>query len=200
MARRSSSVRPSRFSRRSKRPGPERRAVGLGADVGGGAQAFERTDEHGQLEVRLRDAHGGDRDARAVEDVLPVAELARARLAVPRPALGAIRLELEQVAAERVLEPGESGLRALGGAAERGLAAARASTGRRRRAPTARAAGRTRAPQPRTPRAERSGAARSAPPRRCRRARPPSRPALHSCRSYTSTTTGRIIGRRRVRS
>ena len=68
------------------------------------------------------------------------------RLAVPGAALGAVGLELEQVAPERLLEPGQRGLGAVGRAPERGLAPARRRTDRHRRAPSARAAGRTRAP------------------------------------------------------
>ena len=63
-----------------------------------------------------------------VEHRPPLDELARARACVPGAALGLVGLELEQVAAERQLESRECGLDAVGGVAERRLAAA----GRRR--------------------------------------------------------------------
>ena len=89
---------------------PERRALGLGAEARRGVEAAERADEHRQLEVGLRDALRRDGHAGAGQDRLPVDELRRARLAVPRPPLGLVGLELEQVAAERRLEAGERGL------------------------------------------------------------------------------------------
>jgi hypothetical protein len=64
-------------------------------------------------------------DACTGEYRLPVDQLGRARLAVPRPSLRALRLELEQVAAERPVEAGDRGLGAVGGAPERGLAPSR---------------------------------------------------------------------------
>ena len=58
----------------------------------------------------------------AGEHRLPVDQLGRARLAVPGAPLGLLRLELEQVAAERPVEARDRGLRAVGGPAERCLA------------------------------------------------------------------------------
>ena len=87
-------------------------------------EALERPDEHRELEVRRGDAMSGDLHAGAVQHRLPVDELRVPRLAEPRPSLGGSRLELEQVAAERPLEPGERRLDAVGGAPERRLAMA----------------------------------------------------------------------------
>jgi hypothetical protein len=46
---------------------------------------------------------------------LPLHELARSGTRVPGPALGALRLELEQVLRQRPLEAGERGLDTVGG-------------------------------------------------------------------------------------
>ena len=98
-------MRPSRFSRRSKRPAHSDDRSGSEPRSAADRETLERADEHGQLQVRLRDAYRRDAHARAVEHVLPVAQLAGAGLAVPRAPLGLIGLELEQVPAERPLQP-----------------------------------------------------------------------------------------------
>ena len=69
------------------------------------AQALERAHEHGELEVRLRDAVRGGVHARAREHRLPVEQLGARRLRVPRAAFRVRRLELEQVA-RRAAPPG----------------------------------------------------------------------------------------------
>ena len=71
---------------------------------------------------------GRDDDAGPAQHRLPVDELGLPGLAEPRAPLGGARLELEQVAAERPLEPGERLLDALGGCLQRRAGAA----GRRR--------------------------------------------------------------------
>ena len=86
----------------------------------------EQESEHGPED-------GGDAvrarvDAGALEDRAPFDELSRPWAAVPRSALGAIRLELDEIGGERPLEPGKGGLDPVGGMAER-----RASRAGRRR-------------------------------------------------------------------
>jgi hypothetical protein len=61
-------------------------------------------------------------NAGPLQDRLPVQELRVRRLGVPRSALRTIRLELDEVAGERLLEPRQRGLDALRGALERRLA------------------------------------------------------------------------------
>ena len=73
-------------------------------------------------------------DASAGEDRPPLDELAGAGPGVPGAALGLVGLELEQVAAERDLEPCERRLDAVCGVPERRLAT---SGGRRLRLPPA---------------------------------------------------------------
>src|SRR6266404_6589213 len=90
--------------------GPERAAVDRRLPLHRGGQALERTHEDGQLEIRGCDAMRLDAHACTVQHRLPVDELGAARLAEPRPPLRRVRLELQQVAAERLLQPGERGL------------------------------------------------------------------------------------------
>ena len=106
-------------------PGPQRRAVGRQIEARCVGKPLERAYEHGQLEIDRRDAVGAHADAGTVEHRAPLDELARARAAVPGSSLGALGLELEQVARERLLEPGERRLDAVGGVAKRGLRAPR---------------------------------------------------------------------------
>src|SRR5882724_10835455 len=106
-------------------PGPERGAVERGADAGGVGESLQRPDEDRELEVGLRDADRAGVHAGAVEDRLPLQQLGGAGGAVPGAALGVVGLELEQVAPERALQPGERSLDAIGRAAQRRLALAR---------------------------------------------------------------------------
>src|SRR5918995_5441046 len=83
---------------------PEARRVDVALPPGGARQPLERPNEHGQLEVHLRDASGRGAHTGALQDGLPVEELGVRRLGIPRPALRTIRLELDEVAGERLLE------------------------------------------------------------------------------------------------
>src|SRR4029079_5945537 len=91
--------------------GPQGRPVGLGAEPRRGAQPLERSDEHRELEIRLRHPDRGEPDAGAQQDRPPLDELRAPGLAVPRPALGPLGLQFEEVAAERLLPPGPGRLR-----------------------------------------------------------------------------------------
>jgi hypothetical protein len=90
-----------------------------------GREAFERADEHGELEIRGGNAVRGDLDAGPVEHRPPVDELGAPRLAEPRLALGEVGFELEQVAPERSLETCQGRLDTVGCATEGSLPAAR---------------------------------------------------------------------------
>src|ERR1700730_17643129 len=70
--------------------GPERGAVRHRVDAGHVGEALQRPHEDGELEVRLRDARRVRADARALQDGLPLEQLACARPAVPRSAFGAV--------------------------------------------------------------------------------------------------------------
>src|SRR5581483_6022224 len=106
-------------------PGPERAAVELRLPAHERRKPFERSDEDGELEVDGGDSVRRRVHAGAGEHRLPVDELGGAGIAEPRSALGELRLELEQVAPERPLEPCERSLDALGGMTKRRLAPAR---------------------------------------------------------------------------
>ena len=151
-ARRSSTVEPSRVSRRSNRPAQSDEASGGASSRAASERPCERADEHGQLEIGRRDAVRAGVHAGARQHRPPLDELPRAGPRVPGATLGLLGLELEQVAAERRLEPGERRLDPVGGMAERRLAAAGGRGPRLARGPSARAAGRTRAPPPRSAR------------------------------------------------
>jgi len=110
--------------------GPERRAVGRRAHARGVVEAGQRPQEDRELEVGLRDAHRRAAHARAMEYGRPLDQLRRAWGAVPRAALGALGLQLEQVAAQRPLEARERRLRALGGTTQRRLPPARSRRSR----------------------------------------------------------------------
>src|SRR5205814_6797783 len=101
---------------------PERRAFRRRANPGRVGEPLQGSDEDGELEVRLSDADVARVDTGAVEDRLPLEQLRRPGRAVPRPSFGLVCLELQQVAAERRLQSGESGLRAVGRAPQRRLA------------------------------------------------------------------------------
>src|SRR4029450_6210439 len=75
-------------------PGPERRAIRRPPQPPGGRQPLQRPDEHRELEVGVRDALGGDRDARPAEHRPPLHQLRGARLAVPGAPFGELGLEL----------------------------------------------------------------------------------------------------------
>src|SRR5947209_831359 len=107
---------------------PENGAVGDELDARRVGEPFERAHEHGQLEVRLRDALRRNAHTGPVEDRLPVEQLRRARPSVPRPPFHRVGLQLEQVAIERPLQARERSLDAVGGTAQRRLP----SAGRRR--------------------------------------------------------------------
>jgi hypothetical protein len=105
--------------------GPQGRAVGCGVEIRRCREPFERADEYGELEVDGGHAVGARAHACPVEHVTPLDELPRSRPAVPRPALGPLRLELEQVPRERLLETGDRRLDPVCRAPERRLASAR---------------------------------------------------------------------------
>ena len=121
---------------------------------------------------------------------------ARARLAEPRAALGALGLEARAGTARAALELRQRLCDPLGRLLQRRRARRRRRRRRRRPAPSPRAAGRRRASASSFELAIEPAAVRS--PRRARRC------LGHSLRwlspAHVSTTTGRIIGRRRVRS
>ena len=190
-----------RAGSRAGRTGPPRASRGRWSDCHRTCEASPSSARTSTASSRYAAATrcGGDLHAGAVEHRLPVDELRAARLAEPRPALGRVGLELEQVAAERPLEPGERRLDAVGGAAERRLATAgRARVGVAPRPPLEQPAERERRDLD-APAAARSAGAPSRSSTACS-----SITAAHSGReasvAHTSTTTGRIIGRRRVRS
>ena len=180
--------------------GPERRAIRRGAHASGVREALQRANHDRELEVGLRDAHRRRMDSRAAEHRLPRHQLGGAGTAVPRAALGALGLELEQVAVERLLEPGQRRLDPVGGVAESCFPAAR---GRRLRLAA-------RPPLEQPAERERRRLARrqleDQPPRRRLLRRVigedvgPARAAGAEWSAHTSTMTGRIIGLRRVRS
>ena len=197
---RSSSARPSRFSRRSKRPAQSDERSGAERMRAASPRPCERPHEDRELEVRLRDAHRRGAHAGAVQHRLPLEQLGRAGLAVPRPALRAFRLELEQVAAERPSSPASAV--SARSAARRSAACAAARRRRRRVAagpaleqPAERERGDLARAQLRGSGARRVSIVGGV----VQRARLPS-PGSARERAHTSTTTGRIIGRRPVRS
>src|SRR4249919_1798216 len=108
--------------------GPERGGIRRRVEPRRVGEALERAHEHGQLQVDGRDAVRGRLDAGARQHRLPLDELTRAGTGVPGAALGLVGLELEQVSAQRHLQPGKRGLDPVGRVAERSLATA----GRRR--------------------------------------------------------------------
>ena len=195
-ARRSSIARPNRFSRRSKRPGPERRAVDVDAEAHRGREPVERADEHRQLEVDLRDAARRRGDAGALEDRLPGDELARAGLAVPRAALGLVGLRARAGSGRAAPRGRSARSRPARRPAGARPGAAPACRGRARRAPSTRAGGRRRARRPRRRAAARSRAGRSRRPSHCSRDHVGPVGPLDLRGAQTSTSTGRIIGRR----
>src|SRR2546430_7227535 len=94
--------------------GPEGGAVGSGADAGHVREPLQSADEHGELQIRLRDARRAGRDPGALQDGRPLDQLARARAAVPGAAFGPAGLELEQIAVERMFQPCQRGLGPVG--------------------------------------------------------------------------------------
>src|SRR5262249_23720879 len=137
-------------------------------------------------------------DTGTLEHVIPVAELAGARLAVPGASLRHLRLQLEEIPAERPLQPGKRGLRPVGRAPERCLPLA----GRAR----IRVAARPALEQPaERERGHLAGAELGDQPARgllASRALGKDVGPVAGGRdgAHTSTTIGRIIGRRPVRS
>jgi hypothetical protein len=107
--------------------GPERGSIRSGVDTGHVRKPLQRADEDGKLEVRLRDTGRIGVDTGASQDGLPFEQLACARPAVPRAALGPVGREREQITVERVVEPGQGGLGPIGGVSQRRFA----RTGRR---------------------------------------------------------------------
>ena len=146
-ARKSSTARPSRFSRRSKSPAHSDERSGVERDACRGRQTLERADEHGQLEVGLRDPHRGDaRRPRERRTGLPLEQLGGSRLAVPGAALARARARARAGSAPSGRSSPASAVSARSAARrKRGLALRRRRAARPRRAPSARAAGRTRA-------------------------------------------------------
>ena len=108
--------------------GPERRAVGCALEARCIGKALERTNEHGQLEVRGRDAVRARMNPGPIENGPPLDELPCPRPAVPRASLCPFGLELQEIPRERGLEACKRGLDAVRGMAEGGLTRA----GRRR--------------------------------------------------------------------
>ena len=198
MARSSSRARPSRFSRRSNRPaqvsprrsstasGPSRRALRARARR---LRARGRRPRRGALRRGRRLVRGQAPSRRARR------HSARRTTIDPR----RVGLELDEVAAERQLETGQGCLDAIGRTAQRGLTVA----GRRRIGLAARPA--LEQPAEREGRDfERDELGDQAPPGDAVTGMlgdqdRPVRTRLRG-RRQTSTTTGRIIGRRRVRS
>ncbi len=122
IARRSSTVAPSSVSRRSNRPAHSDEASSVASTPRRVGEALQRPHEDGELEIRGGDPVRAGRDAGAREHRLPLDELGGARPAVPRAALRLVGLQLEQVARERPVEPGERGLDAVRGPPQRRLA------------------------------------------------------------------------------
>src|SRR5215208_1584710 len=173
--------------------GPQRRAVGSRAHPGGRREPLEGAHENGELQIRLGDPHLRDAHAGPCEHRAPVEELRRARLSIPGAALGMFRLELEQVARERTLEPGQGRLGPLGRPPERRLTA-----------PDRRRLGLSPPPPLEQPaeRERRNLAGRELGDQPCRGVlvggvlRQNVRPAgVRTNSAHTSTMTGRIIGR-----
>src|SRR5213592_4348645 len=94
--------------------GPERRAVRHRVDARHVRETLQRAHEDGELEVRLRNACRVRADAGALQDGLPLEQLACTRSAVPGAAFGAVGFELEQITVEGMIEPRERGLGAIG--------------------------------------------------------------------------------------
>src|SRR5439155_12108828 len=105
--------------------GPERGAVRRRPDPGRVGEPGKGPEEDRELEVRLRHANRRDVHARTLQDGRPLEQLRGARCAVPGSALGAFGLELQEVAAQRALEPGQRRLRSVGRATQGGLATTR---------------------------------------------------------------------------
>ena len=140
----------------------------------------------------------GDLHAGPVEHRRPVDELGAARLAEPGAALGQVGFELEQVAPERLLEPRQRGLDPVGGPAKSCLAPARrARVGVAPRPPFEEPAEREGGDLDREQLSDETARGRVLDGMLVDH-RGPFRPRRE--RRHTSTTTGRIIGRRRVRS
>src|SRR5262245_60844767 len=176
-----------------EQPGPERRAVGRGVEARGDGEAFERAEHDRELEVRGGDPVRARVHTGAVEDRAPFDELPRSRPEVPRPPLRPLRLQLDEVARERLLEARQRRLDAVCGAPEGRLALAR---GRRLRL----------SPPPALEQAaerERghlAGAELGDEARGRLLARGVAFDHGVPAHGQTSITTGRTIGRRRVRS
>ena len=196
-ARRSSCARPKQVLAQVEEPGPERAAIGARLEPDRGREPLERPDQDGELEVRRRDPVRIGVDAGA--------DRAPAPSRSARPALGSPNHERPSAARARARAgSGRAAPRAPSSAVSTRSAAscsaaerAPRSTAPPRRGPSARAAGRTRAPRPRAPRARRSALA---PPVAGLARVAPRSPRAHARIAHVSTTTGRIIGRRRVRS
>ena len=168
-ARRSSTVAPSSVSRRSKRPAHSDERSGSRVEARGGREALQRPDEHGQLEVHGGDAIRARVHPGAIEDGAPFDELARARASrtttcLPR-APARARGGTAKAAARGRRAPSRPG-RPRAAGRPGAYPASRAS---HPPAPSARAAGRTRARQPRTRAAARRAGAPSGRSRRCAR-------------------------------
>src|SRR5262245_46011111 len=179
--------------------GPERGAVRRRVDPGHVREALQGAHEHGELEIRLRDAGGTGADTCALQDRRPLEQLAGAGAAVPRPALRPVGLELEQVAVERTIEARQRRLRAVGRVSERRLAAAGCGRVGISAGPALEQAAE----------GERCGLAGAQLAHEPTCGRPLAGMVLEDVRpaglsgaqgAHTSTTTGRIMGRRWVRS
>jgi hypothetical protein len=103
---------------------PKRRSVRDRLDPSHVGKALQRTDEHGELEIGLRDPRRADAHPGPLQHRRPVDQLTRSGTAVPGPSFGPLGLELQQVPIERPAEAGNRGLGAVGSMAQRGLARA----------------------------------------------------------------------------
>ena len=137
-ARRSSRAPSSRFSRRSKRPGPERVAVGRRLEPRRVGEALERADEHGELQVGVRDAVRRSDDAGSLEDGVPLDDLTRPGSPYQERPSAPCRLELEQVATRAAARGPRAPSRLARRPGGRPPGAARACRARARPSPSAR--------------------------------------------------------------
>src|SRR5215212_2056130 len=178
--------------------GPERRAAERGPDPRRVGKALDGSYEHRQLDIGLRNPDRALMHSGAIQDRLPFEQLRGAGSAVPGASFSVVGLQLEQITAERAFESAERRLDAVCRTSQRRLA----SPGRGRFWLTAGPA------LEETAKRKRAGLAGAKLPDE-----PPGGlllgrvvlehvgPAGLVCAdSHTSTTTGRIIGRRPVRS
>jgi hypothetical protein len=105
--------------------GPERGTVRHRVDAGHVGVALQSAYENGELEVRLRNPRWIRTDARTLQDGLPFEQLPCAGSAIPGAAFGTVGFELEEITVERMVEPRQRGLRAIGRMPQRRVTRAR---------------------------------------------------------------------------